>query len=84
MSGRHLFFEVTRTIPATAGPRGCRAAPRGQGHGLVPEALGECVQRGMRRVWRQCSNWPGQLVELVIGVQGGFDLHDGLHVIGFL
>ena len=24
-----------------------------------------------------------QLVELVIGVQGGFNLHDGLHIIGF-
>jgi hypothetical protein len=26
----------------------------------------------------------GELVELVIGMQRGVNLHDGLHVIGFL
>jgi hypothetical protein len=27
---------------------------------------------------------PGQLVELVVGMQRGLDIHDGLQVIGFL
>ena len=55
----------------------------GESGGLLPEALWNAFGR-MRARPTPVLKLASQLVELVIGVQRGVNLHDGLHVTGFM
>ena len=50
---------------------------------MIPERLGNAFARCGARL-APVLKLPSQLVELMFGVQRGVDIHDRLHVIGFL
>ena len=54
-----------------------------QGHGLVPERLGKAFA-GMRPQLASMLKLPGLLVQGVLRVPWGLDLHGDLYVIGLL
>lgn len=78
--GCHLFFQVYQTQPQLFGHARGRQG-RGQGHGLIPERVGKALA-GMRPRLAPALKLPGYLVQLVLRVSGGLDLHIDLHVIG--
>jgi hypothetical protein len=78
---RPLFFAVCQAQPSRLGhARGRQCG--GQRDGLIPERLGKALA-GVRPRLAPVLKLRSSLLQLVLRVQRGLDLHGALHVIGF-
>ena len=82
MPGGDLLFEVRQAQPSLFG-HARRRDPRGQRHRVGPALWGNRTVGGRPRL-APVGTLARELVQLVLRVQRGLNLHIHLHVIGLL